>query len=238
MYKEIVIDKTFCGPTESGQGGYVSGLLGGFINGTSEVTLRMPPPLNHSLKIDHSDKNFIKLLNGDLLVAQATPSAVEFDIPSPPAYDEAVKASESYIGFKQHAFPKCFVCGPERHQNDGLRIFPGQVSGRDLVAAPWIPYESLADENGNVKPEFIWASLDCAGAFSLLISKMRLIVLGKIAVSIESEIKIGEKYIVTGWPLMVDGRKLYAGTSVFTESGKLCAKAKATWIDLNTSKQE
>jgi hypothetical protein len=236
MRKEIVINKTFCGPTESGQGGYVSGLLGGFIEGSSEVTLRVPPPLNQTLEIDMSDKDLIKLLNGDTIVAQAIPSKVEFNIPKPPTYEEAIAASESYIGFKQHAFPKCFVCGPERLEGDGLRIFPGQISGKDLVAAPWIPYKSLADENGNVKNEFIWAALDCAGGFAAIISKLRLIVLGKLAVSIEHDIQINKKYIVIGWPIMIEGRKLLAGTAIFTESGKLCAKAKATWIDLNVGK--
>ena len=236
MKKEIIINKTFCGPTESGQGGYVSGLLGGLIPGTAEVTLRVPPPLNQTMIIDQSDKNLIKLLNGDIMVAQAQPSIIDFEIPDPPSYEEAVKASESYIGFKQHAFPKCFVCGPERSEGDGLRIFPGKVQGRDLVAAPWIPYKSLADKNGKVKTEFIWAALDCSGAFAVVMAKLRLIVLGKIAVTIESEINADEKYIVIGWPMMIEGRKLFAGTAIFSESGKLCAKAKATWIDLNQVK--
>ena len=236
MNKEIIIEKTYCGPTESGQGGYVSGLLGGYIHGPAEVTLRVPPPLNQTLVIDQSDQDLVKLLNGDTLVAQAQPTSIEFDIPVPPSYEEAVKASESYIGFKQHAFPKCFVCGPERSEGDGLRIFPGQVKGRDIVAAPWIPYKALADENGKVKTEFIWAALDCSGAFAVLVLKLRLIVLGKISVTIESEIKADQKYIVIGWPIMIEGRKLFAGTAIFSESGKLCAKAKATWIDLNPAK--
>lgn len=236
MRKEIIINKTFCGPTESGQGGYVSGLLGGLINGTAEVILRVPPPLSTSLVIDQSDINLVKLFNGETLIAQAQPSRNDFDVPYSPTFEEAVNSSRSYIGFKQHAFPKCFVCGPERSEGDGLRIFPGKVPGRDIVAAPWIPYKSLSDENGKVKTEFIWAALDCAGAFAVLMAKLRLIVLGKIAVSIEDEIHAEKKYIVIGWPMMIEGRKLFAGTAVFSESGKLCAKAKATWIDLNPEK--
>ena len=236
MKNEIFIDKKFCGPAESGQGGYVSGLLGNLISGPAEVTLRTPPPLDVPLQINFEGKDTVTLLNGDIIVAQAQPFDFQFDIPAPPVYDEAVKASRSYIGFKHHAFPKCFVCGPERNEGDGLRIFPGQVEGRNLVAATWTPYKELADETGKIKPEFIWAALDCSGAFAVLMSKLRLIVLGKIAVSIESEILTGEKCIVTGWPLMTEGRKLYAGTAIFSESGKLYARAKATWIEIVTGK--
>ena len=39
-----------------------------------------------------------------------------------------------------------------------------------------------------MKNEFIWAALDCSGAFAVLLLKLRLIVLGKIAVTIENEI--------------------------------------------------
>ena len=36
--------------------------------------------------------------------------------------------------------------------------------------------------------------------------------------------------MVVGWPLGEDGRKLYAGTALFTADGELLARARATWI--------
>ena len=41
--------------------------------------------------------------------------------------DEAVAASATYPGFSAHPFPTCFVCGPERAEGDGLRLFPGRL---------------------------------------------------------------------------------------------------------------
>ena len=46
----LVVERRFCGPAESGNGGYVSGLLaqrvGADAGGSAAVvTLRMPPPL-------------------------------------------------------------------------------------------------------------------------------------------------------------------------------------------------
>ena len=46
---EIIIDKRFCGPPNSGNGGYVCGRLARHIPGGAEVTLRAPPPLDKSL---------------------------------------------------------------------------------------------------------------------------------------------------------------------------------------------
>lgn len=236
MGETIVIEKSFCGPTESGQGGYVSGLLGQLAGGTAEVTLRVPPPLGKPLLIDKGEDGTLRLLDGGQVVAQAVRAGVEIDVPAPPLYAEAAEYSKNYIGFEKHAFPRCFVCGPQREEGDGLRIFPGRIPGTGMVAAPWLPYASLADKNGLVKPEFVWAALDCPGAFAVLTAGLRLIVLGKLAVSIEREIRQGEKYVVTGWTIGIEGRKLFAGTAIFTEKGELCAKGKATWIELVAGK--
>jgi acyl-CoA thioesterase len=39
-------------------------------------------------------------------------------------------------------------------------------------------------------------------------------------------------YLTVAWPSGEDGRKLYAGTALFTESGALVAAARQTWIVL------
>ena len=41
----VVIEKRFCGPPNSGNGGYVCGLLAAHIEADAEVTLLAPPPL-------------------------------------------------------------------------------------------------------------------------------------------------------------------------------------------------
>jgi hypothetical protein len=58
-------------------------------------------------------------------------------------------------------FPGCFVCGPARGPGDGLRILPGPVAGRGLWAAPWTPEETVAGASDRVRPEVVWAALDC-----------------------------------------------------------------------------
>src|ERR1700741_4584486 len=47
----IVIDKRYCGPPNSGNGGYFCGRLARHISGGAEVTLRARPPLDKQLDI-------------------------------------------------------------------------------------------------------------------------------------------------------------------------------------------
>ena len=52
----IVIDKRYCGPPTSGNGGYVCGMLARNIRGAAEITLRAPPPLGRQLDIVAKDE--------------------------------------------------------------------------------------------------------------------------------------------------------------------------------------
>jgi len=233
MKAKIIIDKQFCGPSDSGQGGYVCGRLGAFIDGGAEVTLRMPPPIGHELTVIGATNDRLQLRHQDILVADAAKTAFEMDVPDPPLFAEAVSASASYPGFDHHAFPQCFVCGPQREEGDGMRIFAGLVPGKQQVASPWIPDAYLAGDDGSVRPEFIWAALDCPGAMAVVVfARIRRIMLGKFAVKIEHPVKPGERCVVTGWAIGTNGRKIYTGTALFAEDGHLCAKARATWIEL------
>jgi hypothetical protein len=40
----------------------------------------------------------------------------------------------------------------------------------------------------------------------------------------------GEPCMVVGWRIGAEGRKLFAGTALYTKTGKLCAMAATTWI--------
>ncbi len=229
MSKHVTIDQRFHGPPESGNGGYVCGVVAGLIGGTAEVTLRRPPPLDRPLEVVRLDEGGIALHDGETVIAQGAPAAVEIEYPEPVSFDEATAAAKSYIGFRHHPFPTCFVCGPQRAEGDGLHIFPGRVRGRDIVAAPWTPDPSLADKDGQVRPEIVWAALDCPSGFAVM-SPETMAVLGRLATKLLAPVRAGERCVVTGWPLGEDGRKLYSGSALFSADGDLRAVAKATWI--------
>ena len=228
MSTEIIIDSPFCGPKDSGNGGYVCGLMAQHFGGIVEVTLWKPPPLNRPLLIATTDGDGISLMDGNILLAQARSAPLEIDVPAPPSFDVAVEAAKSYRGFTHHPLPHCFVCGPTRR--DGMRIFAGPVEGGDMVASPWIPDVSMFDPDDEIRREFLWAAMDCPGAFAIEGHQTRL--LGRLTGKIEGGVRAGESCVAIGWHISTDGRKSLTGTALFDSSGRLCGSAKATWIEV------
>jgi hypothetical protein len=218
---ELVIDPRFNGPAGSANGGYTCGLIAGLLGGTAEVTLRRPPPLGRPLTVEREDGRVV-VRDGDAVVAEAARAEVDLEIPEPPSYEDAVQASSRYPGLEEHAFPTCFVCGPEREPGDGLRIFAGPL-GDGLFASPWAPTE--------VDERIVWAALDCPGAIAVGFPDRGETLLGRFAVRIDELPEVGEQCVVVAWPLGEEGRKLYAGTALYDEGGRPLARARATWIE-------
>ena len=231
----LTIDAKYHGPPKTGNGGYVSGLVANFIEGPAEVRLYKPPPLDKAMQVGQ-DEGVVSLLDGDELVAKGKPSSVDIEIPESQSLEMAKKASKRYVGFEHHYFPTCFVCGPGREQGDGLHIFAGPIEGNDIVAAPWTPGEDLAGPDGFILPEFVWASLDCPGAFAFG-RDANPMVLGTMAAEVLAPLVAGEQCVVIGWPLSSNGRKHISGTALFTAAGELVAKARSVWIELESLEQ-
>jgi hypothetical protein len=217
----LTIDGRFNGPDGSANGGYTCGRIAALLDGGVEVTLRSPPPLERPLAVER-DGDGLRILDGETLVAEALPGSVELEVPDPPSWDEADRAVARYPGFEEHAFPRCFVCGPEREPGDGLRVFAGPL-GDGRFAATWQPA-------AEVRPELVWAALDCPGAIAVGFPDRGETLLGRFAVAIDALPEPDERCVVLAWPLGEDGRKLYAGTALHGESGRALARARATWI--------
>ena len=224
----ITIDPRFCGPPDSGNGGYVCGLVAAAAAEPVVVRLKRPPPLGVPLELAEAG-GVLQLRQGAEVVAEARPQPVDLAVPPPPDRAEAVAASLSYVGFDHHVFPGCFVCGPRRLAGDGLRIFAGPLADGRRVAAPWVPDGTLADERGFVRPEFLWAALDCPGYFATPMAG-RLALLGELAACVERPLRVGEPCVVVGWEKSSEGRKHQAGTALIGPEGDVVARALATWI--------
>jgi len=241
MTESVIIDKRFHGPPGSGNGGYSCGLLGRFFNGPAKVRLRIPPPLDAPMKV-YGSQGEVRLFHGDELVATGWPAKVDIEVPEPPDLRLAEAASRRYRGFKSHYYPGCFVCGPEREHGDGLRVFAGpmpQPGGASdgpagMVAAPWIPDDSLADSSGSVASEFVWAVLDCPGAYAFPEPATGAILLGELTVAIHGPVAPGEQCVVMGWEISNDGRKHFIGTALFDGSGSCRAVGYATWFEVQS----
>jgi hypothetical protein len=108
------------------------------------------------------------------------PPTVAIGVPGTASLAEARAAAGRCPLFQGHPFPTCFSCGPDRAPGDGLQIFPGPLPGGDLWAAPWTPDPSVADQDGLVLPEVVWAALDCPIGFAAGVADT-VMVLGRMA---------------------------------------------------------
>lgn len=239
MMAPLVIAPRFCGPPDSGNGGYVCGLIAARLGGQAEITLRAPPPLATPMTVEHAAEDSVRVRHGRILVAEGTclPATLEMQPPGPVPVGEARAAgarSRLRTHPDEHPFPSCFVCGPHRQPGDGLRILPGPVTGRDLSADVWYPDKSLAGPDGHLRPEFVWAALDCAGAIGAIgdAPGAPAYVLGRFSAHQTGPVNTGEPHVVAGWHLGEEGRKLFAGSALFTAAGQVAGLARATWIRL------
>jgi hypothetical protein len=215
--KTLLIDERFCGPDASANGGYACGRIAELAGEPVEVTLRRPPPLGVLL---HVDGGRVTDAETDV-IAEYGPAEVELDLPVPPSWEAAVEAQRPDV---DSPFPHCFVCGVRRAPDDGLHIHPGPVGAGLLVAAPWVPRPDA------VAPEFVSCALDCPGAYACGLTERGTLLLGRFAARVLRVPQAGERCVVAGWPLGATGRKLDAGTALWS-GGELLGYARATWIE-------
>ena len=228
--RTLTIEARFCGPPGAANGGYLAGRLAAFVEGEAEVTLHRATPLRRRLRVLVNEHG-ADLYDGDALTAQARRTSVVVDPRDPISLSQAQAATRRFPRFDNHPLPRDFACGVERAPGDGLRIFPGPVTGREEIwAAPWTPDASLADDHGGVRREFLWAALDSAGAFAVNEPPRGLALLGRLAARIIAPVEVGETVVVAAWPLSREGRKLQPATAVYSAGGELRAIARATWI--------
>jgi len=225
----MLIASRFCGPPASANGGYCAGLLASALEGSVEVTLRSPPPLERQLELRREPAR-VELKDGEQLVAEARCAPLDLRVPPAPSFERAVELSRHYCGHRRHHFPGCFVCGPARAAGDGLRIFPGGERGHELVAAPFRPDASLRGERAVLGREFVWAALDCVGYFGSALPDYPVALLGRMTAEVLAPIALEEPCVVIGWSLGREGRKLEAGTAIFGADGKLRGRARQTWL--------
>jgi hypothetical protein len=241
----VTIDKRYCGPPNSGNGGYVCGRLARHIAGGAEVTLRAPPPLDRPLDVATADSGSWELRDGDTLLATGRGASVEPARLETASFEEA-SAAQMMTPLKphEHPLPTCFVCGPARAHGDGLRIFAGPLPRRPAVlAATWVPDPTLAAEDGLVAPEFLWSALDCPTGYATNYRpesgsyERTPILLGRMSARIEARPRPGERCVVTAWEVGRDGRKRLAEAAAHGEAGQLLAVARATWIAVDRNVQ-
>ena len=237
----VAIEKRFCGPPRSANGGYACGLLAAYIEGSAEITLLAPPPLGEPLCIVTGEHG-VELRQHEKTLARGRTVSIDLGEIPIVGFCEAHDATRRLpYDESRHPLPTCFVCGPYRTEGDGLRIIPSPLPARPAdktgtLAAPWVPTVNLASEDGAVASEFIWAALDCptgfaaAGARHLGMTGSEAILLGRMSAASERRPDPGDRCAIVAWPTGRDGRKLFANSALLNSQGELLAAAQTTWI--------
>jgi hypothetical protein len=243
MTRTIRIAPRFNGPVASGNGGYSAGLAAQLLGeGAAEATLRAAIPLNQTLRAHDADSG-LDIMTDDAATRILVMSLKPIELFAPdiesPGLEAARVASQTFRGAEDHVLPTCFVCGPARAEGDGLRIFPDWLqdpAGIDnpnsfpIVAAPWIPTSDLVGADGRIAPEFLWAALDCPGAFAV---DKEPILLGRMAAKIVERPRANRPIVAVAWATGHERRKHFAATALFSDAGDLLAFSEQTWIQID-----
>jgi hypothetical protein len=231
MSPSVSIPSRFNGPLDSGNGGYCSGVVASFVDGPAEVSLRSPVPLETELDVLADGDGAVRLADGETLIAEGRPVApLNLEAPAPVSLEDAKAAMQRYRGLDAGPFCRCFVCG--RAREDTFGVFAGEVEGRDLVASTWTPPASMADDQGNVPPELIWAVLDCPTYFAAHIGDdLSLSFLVRLTARIDAPVVAEREYLVIAWPIESEGRKRRAGSAVMAPDGQTLAVADALLVE-------
>src|SRR5580693_9208167 len=236
MMPALTIPSRFCGPPGSGNGGYVCGRIAAYLDGPVTVTLRRPPPLATPMTVERDGEGSVRILRDRTLIAEAasSPGSLAPEIPGSVSMTEAHAVAGRARYYADPFFPNCFVCGMGRQPGDGLRIFPGPLASRPLWAAPWIPDPSVTGAGGRVRPEVVWAALDCpsgiAAAEAAGLRPDTAILLGRMTAGLAGLPVAGDQCRVIAWPVERDGRKLLAGSALLGPGGEVLAAARAVWL--------
>jgi hypothetical protein len=175
------------------------------------------------------------LVDRDQVIAEASRYEVATTPPVTPSWSEADDAASRFAAEPNLPFPNCFGCGPQRQSNEGLRVFVGPVPGRSIVAGTWAPSPAFAAD-GSVRPEFVWAALDCPGGWARrhYLGVPEPGITAYLAAHLEAPVRVGEPHLVLGWPIKRDRRKAWVGALITNRDGERCATAEALWLDRPT----
>lgn len=229
-----MIGRQFCGPPNSGNGGYVCGVLAEGLEGPVTAVLRAPIPLDVDLDLERQDGGAVLTGEGGGLIGQAGAARTELPEPPPaPSLEAARAAGARHIGHAERVHPICFTCGTAREEGDGLRVFAGPLEGAapGVVACTWRAHERFARPDGTIAQEVVWAALDCPGYFAWVEKEGRHgALLGTMTGEVLKAPRAGEECILVAWPIAKEGRKETAGVALYSSDGELLGRAHQVWI--------
>ena len=232
----LTVAERFVGPPGTANGGYLGGRLAALVGGdTVSVRLRRPTPLGRELQV-RRDGPLVELLDGDELLATATPAELDLAVPTPPSPAEAAAAQAALPPRTDHPFPDCFGCGPARVPGDAVAAFVGPLPDRpELWAGIFRPTAQLPSSDGIAAPETVWAALDCPSFQPADPGSDAPWLLGTLTVRQERPVLLDVDHVLLAWRLGREGRRALTASALIGPDGEVCARAQAIWFEVARS---
>lgn len=247
MPETIVIPQRFRGPPQSGNGGYVGGVVAGLFeeaydgpDGAIEATLRAPIPLDTPLVVEREGTDALRLLRDGQLIVEARRTTLALEPPASPSLDAARAARAASPSFYRDVnplvpggtgfHPVCVCCGADVPADEGLHVYAAPVAGFPGVAAAWRPPVALAADDGTLPEAMVWTALDCPGQFAWMVDGVKTGLLGRMTARVLGPVPADRDYLIRGWCLENEGKKYFAGTALLDTAGAVHAFARQTWI--------
>jgi hypothetical protein len=247
MQETVVIPERFRGPPQSGNGGYVGGVVAELFGGAGdgpdeaiEATLRAPIPLDTPLTVARDGEDALCLLHGEQRIVEARRTSLALTFPETPTLEEARAARDASPSFYRDVntlvpggtgfHPVCVCCGADVPADEGLHVYAAPVPGFPGVTAAWRPPAALAAGDGTLPAPIVWTALDCPGQFAWMVDGVKTGLLGRMTARVLGPVPADREYRIRGWCLEREGRKYFAGTALVDADGTLHAFARQTWI--------
>ncbi|HXV71818.1 MAG TPA: hypothetical protein VEB69_10495 [Acidimicrobiia bacterium] len=227
--REMTFEKRFQGPFGSVNGGYLAGVLGDAASShVSSVRLRRPVPVGEPVYL-FADDGWAAIRQCDQTLAETVDASEAVATTEFVPMDEAL--ATDHPRFDLGMFADCFVCG--RGGEAGLGVRPRPLADGRFVAL-WQPSSSGLIEGPLVPKRFLHSALDCPGGFAAIAASGHLAVTGSLTTRIDFLPETDQTLLVVAEATGREGRKLFATTTIFTESGLVAATAEAVWVTLET----
>jgi hypothetical protein len=156
-------------------------------------------------------------ITAGLLAACLPFDAVEVTLRRPPPLDTAMDVR--------------LTCEAADLVGDGAVIASARAAVLDVEVPAPVPLDAAVDDDGHVRPELIWAALDCPSGFAAM-ADGAISILGRMTAEITRRPPVGTPLVVVSWLIDIDGRKQHAASALYDPDGAVVGVARATWIEL------
>ncbi|HET6394222.1 MAG TPA: hypothetical protein VFG13_15450 [Blastococcus sp.] len=229
----LTVGRRFCGPPGTANGGYLAGRLAALVGSPAvSVRLRRPTPLDRPFDV-RPDGSGLDVVDGEEVLATATPAELDLQVPRAPSPAEAAAAQAALPPRTDHPFPRCFGCGPERVPGDAVAAFVGPLPDRpELWAGIFRPTAELPSSDGVAAPETVWAALDCPSFQPIGSTAPHL--LGTITARQDGPVPLDTDHVLLAWLEGHEGRRWTTASALVGPDGAVRARARALWFEVRS----